>query len=91
MKTPVKISEKVLNNHNDSMEREQLRDYVSKIPKETLKRQNVNFKITQRIFNFDDKTIYTYFPQIYTFFPIVRYFSIKKFQIGYEKEKYNTT
>ena len=58
MKTPIKISESelckiikdstmnVLNNHNDSVEREQLRDYLSKIPEEALKRQNVNLKIT---------------------------------------------
>ena len=67
MKTPIKISESelckiikdstmnVLNKHNDSAEREQLRDYLSKIPKEALKRQNVNLKITKRVFNFDDK------------------------------------
>lgn len=67
MKTSIKIFEselcklikdstmKVLNKHNDSVEREQLRDYLSKIPEEALKRQNVNFKITKRVFNFDDK------------------------------------
>lgn len=69
MKTPVKISESelcklikdstmnVLNKHNDSAEREQLRDYLSKIPEEALKRQNVNLKITKRVFNFDNKYV----------------------------------
>ena len=36
-------------------------------------------------------TINTYFPQKNIFFVIVMYLSVKKFQIGYEKEKYNTT